>query len=91
MLIGGLFGSMTIQAATINVPADHSTISAAVAAASPGDVIVVAAGTYNESILINKSLVLRGAQANICAVTTRTGAESIINCTNGIGVNADNV
>lgn len=39
------------------------TISQAVANASPGDTIVVAAGTYGESVVIDKSLTLQGAQA----------------------------
>jgi hypothetical protein len=55
-----------------------------------GNTIVVGPGTYNESVNINKSLTLKGAQADNCAYT-RSGAESIINCVNGIGVNASNV
>jgi len=38
------------QAATINVPANQATIQLAVDNASPGDEIVVADGTYNESV-----------------------------------------
>ncbi len=41
------------QAATINVPADQPTIQAAVNAANPGDEIVVADGTYSESVDLN--------------------------------------
>ncbi len=55
-----------------------------------GDVVLVSAGTFNESVNINKSVKLRGVQADNCAAT-RTGTESIINCVNGIGVNASNV
>lgn len=39
---------------------DHSTISAAVAAAVDGDEIVVRPGTYAESVAIDKSITLRG-------------------------------
>ena len=39
----------------------HSTIAAAVAAASPGSTIKVAPGTYKEDVVIGKSLSLIGA------------------------------
>lgn len=41
------------SAATINVPADQATITGAIAAASPGDTILVAPGTYDETVNIN--------------------------------------
>jgi parallel beta-helix repeat protein len=49
-----------VSAATINVPSDYPTIQAAVIAASPGDTINVAAGTYIEQVVINKNLTLIG-------------------------------
>ncbi|GAA1105857.1 right-handed parallel beta-helix repeat-containing protein [Streptomyces javensis] len=46
---------------TINVPADAPTISAAVALARPGDLVLVAPGVYHESVKISKARVtLRG-------------------------------
>ncbi len=57
----GLTGA---RAATINVPADYTTIEAAVAAAAAGDTIEVAAGTYvlAGTVSMNKTdLTIQGA------------------------------
>ncbi len=45
---------------TINVPADYSTISAALTAAIDGDTISIKSGTYKENITINKGVKLIG-------------------------------
>lgn len=62
--------------------ATYPTISAAVAAASAGDTIKVCAGTYNESVNVNKTLTILGAQAGVDARSvTRTGSpttESVV-------------
>jgi hypothetical protein len=56
--------------AILNVPGTYSTISAAIAASSPGDTIVVAAGVYTEHVIINvANLTLKGAQAGVDART----------------------
>ena len=58
----------------------YSTIQAAVNAAVAGQTINVDAGTYNETVTINKSLTIRGAQAGVDARNTR-GTESIVYAT----------
>lgn len=45
--------------ATIHVPRDQETIQAAIDAASQGDTILVAAGTYQERIRMKKCVILR--------------------------------
>ncbi|MFA9558486.1 nitrous oxide reductase family maturation protein NosD [Evansella sp. AB-rgal1] len=64
----------------IFVPTDFPTISAAVTAANEFDTIRVAPGIYNETVIVNKTIQLHGAQSGVDA-RTRTGspgAESII-------------
>lgn len=69
-LLTGLAALLTFaiaEAATLQVPADHPTIQAAINAANQGDIIVVAAGTYTESIHLNKDVTIRGANAGVAA------------------------
>lgn len=53
------------SAAIWNVPGDYATIQAAISApgTTNGDIIIVAAGTYPENLVLNKSLTLQGAQS----------------------------
>lgn len=67
MLVAG-----AAQAAVLNVPAGYTTIQAAIDAAVNGDEIVVAPGTYLESINFNgKAITVRGSGG--AAVTTIDG------------------
>jgi hypothetical protein len=62
---------------------NYSTIQAAVNAAAAGNTITVDAGTYNETVTINKTLTLKGAKAGIDARTRSTSGESIVSNVNG--------
>ncbi|MEE2718797.1 MAG: hypothetical protein VX727_03330 [Planctomycetota bacterium] len=56
-------GTSTTFADTINVPADYPTIQGAINASSNGDVITIAAGTYNEHSLLppaDKAITIQG-------------------------------
>jgi len=48
-------------AGTLRVPQDHPTIQAAIAAAEPGDVVLVAPGRYTERIALRPRITLRSA------------------------------
>ncbi|MCK4681191.1 right-handed parallel beta-helix repeat-containing protein, partial [bacterium] len=76
------------SATDIYVPADHTTIQAAIdAAASSGDVIYVAAGTYREQLKIDgKSLDLVGAGIGSTIVeAVDVGSRTIYNITQWTG------
>ncbi len=65
----GLALPVSIVAATINVPADQATIAGAIAAATAGDTIQIAAGTYTEAgLAVNKALTINGAGAGLTIV-----------------------
>jgi parallel beta-helix repeat protein len=51
------------------LPQDFHTIQSAVNAAKPGDTIEVAPGTYHETVFIDKTLTLLGAQAGVNPIT----------------------
>ena len=55
-----------------------ATISDAVAAATAGETIFACAGTYNESVTVNKDITLLGAEFGVPATTPRPGPESIV-------------
>ncbi len=82
----------TTHAAIINVPADHATIQGAITASVNGDEIIVAPGTYNETInLMGKAITLRSIDPNDPAVVAATiidalGAGTVVTCNSGEGL-----
>jgi hypothetical protein len=70
-----LFSTVSVlsRAAVINVPADYSTIQAAISAASSGDEIIVSPGTYVENInFLGKNIVLRSTDPTSPTVVDAT-------------------
>lgn len=65
--------------------ATYSTITAAVAVASPGDTIQVCAGIYHETVTVDKQLNFRGAKAGVDGRTNRRklALESVVDSPDG--------
>ena len=78
-----------VAGTTIRVPEDYSTIQAAVDAASSGDIIDIAPGTYRETITIDRSVTVRGRFYDVADPRRNTtivdgGGSSVITVTSGI-------
>ena len=59
--------------ATIIVPVDYPSISAAIGSASAGDTIIIQGGTYHENPVIDKSLTVEGANSATTIVIGKGG------------------
>ncbi len=67
--------SMTINVTPVGLfvgPGGYATINAAIAAANPGDTILIAPGTYNENVVVNKSVTLQGTGPGVVIEGTFT-------------------
>lgn len=59
----------------INVPAQYFTIQAAINAADSGDTVCVGAGTYNENVIVGKSVRLSGRGATRSVINGQITSE----------------
>ena len=72
------------HAATIHVPEDQPTIQAGIDAASDGDVVRVAAGTYGEVLDFNgKAIEVRGAGSDLSVVDASSIRERVVTFNSG--------
>ena len=78
------FIAVPVMAATITVDdsggADHTTIQAAINAATSGDTITVAEGDYTENVLVNNSVILEG-EDKATVIVTAVSALSVFRVT----------
>jgi hypothetical protein len=81
-----------ISGKTINVPADKPTIQAAVDAAGPGDLILIAPGTYKEGVNVTTpNLTIRGLDRNKVVLDGTFTQENGIRVLEADGVTIENM
>ena len=86
VIVFGVLSSVPVAASPliIRVPDDYQTVQGAVDAASPGDIVLVSAGTYYEHVRVNKTVSLVGESRETTIIDgNRTG--------DALYVTADNV
>ena len=77
--IACLFSCGAASAAVINVPADQPTIQAGINAASNGDTVLVAPGTYNQAInFLGKAITVVSANGPDVTVINGTGQNTSV-------------
>lgn len=80
------------ESATITVPGDHDTIQAAVDAASPGDLILISPGVYNEAVDVETDeLTIRGTDRNEVILDGEFELENGIRVLGANGVAVENM
>ncbi|HYK92453.1 MAG TPA: right-handed parallel beta-helix repeat-containing protein [Thermoplasmata archaeon] len=72
--------------ATLKVPSQYSTIQGAIDAAHAGDTILVGAGTYTESLVVNTSVTILGAGPSKTLLQGPLGSNVVVSIGNGATV-----
>ena len=81
-----VFVGSSAQGGTLHVPANYATIQAAINAAVAEDEIVVAQGTYLETIdFLGKAITLRSSDGPQLTIINGSGAGSVVQCVSGEG------
>ena len=76
----------------LNVPDDFATIQAAVDAAAPGDLILIAPGTYNEAVnVVTDELTIRGLDRNEVVLDGQFELDNGIRVLGAKGVTVENM
>lgn len=84
MLILVLVSASMAQGRTWDVPRDHATIQAAIAAATNGDTIMVGPGLYYENIdFLGKSISVRSRHGTALTVIDGSGSGSVVTFSGG--------
>ena len=86
VLIVLVLSTIPAPGVVIRVPDDHSTIQAAIDAASYGDTVIVAPGTYPERIdFKGKAITIQGSSDATDTVIDGQGLGSVVTALNGTG------
>jgi beta-lactamase regulating signal transducer with metallopeptidase domain len=73
------------EATTVSSSAAEDSLQAMIDAAEPGAVIEIPAGTYDQPIKVNKSLILRGTSQDECIIKVTANEPAIMLDTKGKG------
>ena len=86
LLLGCCLVAGSASAATLNVPADQPSIQAAIAAASDGDTVLVAPGTYQEQIdFLGKAITVKSSGGSATTILYGSGGVPIVTFHSGEG------